>query len=382
MNDNTKKIVIAFVFTACKQSGPIQQMFNLIKHLDTNIFSSVLITLYDEPTDGTSKLKMYTEFGIPHYRCPMGKKEILLGKTGELRKLLTELQVDVIHSLGVFPDYAVARTGTGKQIITLRNYVWEDYLVKYGKIKGTIMAVLGLYTMKRTAKTVTCSESLARIYKERLNMEYDYIRNGVDVEKFTKTSQEEKTEMRKTLGLPQDAFIFVYSGQMLERKNQKFLLEAFEKTFNNAGVYLLLLGDGADYTTLKNRFGILENVDFRGNVKNVADYLKASDAYISTSKSEGMPNGVLEAMATGLPVILSDIPQHLEVYEANSNMGYIYAQGDEKDLQSKLITLVNENIEHMGETSFRTAHECFSAAIMSKNYQKIYFEIVEKNRNL
>lgn len=371
-----RKIKVAFVFTACKQSGPIQQMFNLIKNLDTSQFVPMLITLYDEPTNGTSKLKMYTDFGVPHYKCPLGKKDILLGKTEALKKLLSNLQIDVIHSLGVFPDYAIARMKLGKQIITLRNFVWEDYIVKFGKLKGTIIAKLHLYAMKRTAKTVTCSESLARIYKERLNMEYGYIRNGVDVEEFSKTSLDKKEKMRRTLGLPINSFIYVYSGQMLGRKNQRFLLEVFEKTFADDKVFLLLLGDGPDYEMLKERFAALSNIDFRGNVKNVSDYLKASDAYVSTSKSEGMPNGVLEAMATGLPVILSDIPQHLEVYEADQSMGYIYTQGDAEGLKEKMSTMINDDVAVMGEAAYRAVHECFSARSMSENYQRLYMQIV------
>ncbi len=378
-NSTDKKIKIAFVFTACKQSGPIQQMFNLIKNADSEVFEPVLITLYDEPTNGTSKLKMYTDFGIPHYRCPLGKKDILLGRTGALKKLLNELEVDVIHSLGAFPDYAVARLKTGKQIITLRNFVWDDYIVKFGRLRGTIMAWLQLYAMKRTAKTVACSESLSKIYKERLGLDYGFVRNGVDVEKFTETTPEEKAEMREKLELPKDAFIYTYSGQMLDRKNQKFLLEVFKDTFCDGKAYLLLLGDGADYESLKERFGGLSNVDFRGNVKNVGEFLKASDAYVSTSKSEGMPNGVLEAMATGLPVVLSDITQHLEVYEADTKMGYTYAQGNTEDLKAKLLKLAEGDAEAMGEAAYRAAHECFSAKIMSENYQKLYKEIAKSH---
>lgn len=374
-----RKIKIAFVFTACKQSGPIQQMFNLIKYLDTDRFAPILITLYDEPSDGTSNLKMYTDFGVPHYKCLLGKKDILFGKTGALKKMLTDLNIDVIHSLGVFPDYAIARMKLGKQIITLRNFVWEDYLIKFGKIKGTIMAELHLYAMKHTAKTVTCSESLSRIYRERSNMEFGYVRNGVDVEKFSKASPEEKKAMRIELGLPTDSFVYVYSGQMLDRKNQKFLLEVFEKTFVDDNVYLLLLGDGADYEKLKNCFGTERNVDFRGNVKNVSDYLKASDAYISPSKSEGMPNGVLEAMATGLPVILSDIPQHLEVYEADHNMGYTYTQGDAEALKEKMSIMLSADVVMMGKAAYKAAHECFSARTMSENYQRLYMQITNKN---
>lgn len=373
-----KKIRISFVFTACKQSGPIQQMFNLIKYLDKDVFEPILITLYDEPTDGTSRLKMYTDYGIEHYRCPLSKLDILLGKTSLLRKMIADLNVDVIHSLGVFPDYAIAKMKTGKQIITLRNYVWDDYPDKFGKIKGTVLANLHLYAMKHSAKTVACSESLSKLYSNRLGLNYDFVRNGVDVEKFNKSTTEQRLEIRKRLGLPHGAFIFVYSGQMLNRKNQKFLLDVFTETFDGYDPYLLLLGDGPDYQDLRKKFGQLPNVDFRGNVKNVNDFLKASDVYVSTSKSEGMPNGVLEAMATGLPVILSDIEQHLEVYNICKNIGYIYRQNNSADLSNVLTQMFNGNVYTMAENAYKVTHDFLSASTMSANYQNLYRSIANK----
>ena len=89
-----------------------------------------------------------------------------------------------------------------------------------------------------------------------------------------------------------------------------------------------------------------------------------------------MPNGVLEAMATGLPVILSDIPQHLEVYEADQSMGYIYTQGDAEGLKEKMSTMINDDVAVMGEAAYRAVHECFSARSMSENYQRLYMQIV------
>lgn len=64
----------------------------------------------------------------------------MLGRTKTLKNVLKEIQPDVIHSLGVFPDFAVSRMKCFNQIITLRNYVYEDYPAKFGKLLGTIMA--------------------------------------------------------------------------------------------------------------------------------------------------------------------------------------------------------------------------------------------------
>ena len=371
MSDMSKKRIV-FLMTHCKKSGPVQQMLNIIKNLDRDEFVPYLVTLYPEDEEG-SQLEKYLPY-VEHRYAPSGKLALVMGRATTLEKTLDEIKPDVIHSLGVFPDFAVSRMKRWKQVITLRNFVWDDYPAKFGKLQGGILAKLHLYAMKHTSKTVACSESLSKIYKERLGLEYGFIRNGVDVEQYSKAAAEEKSNIRKELGLPQDAFIYAYTGQMIERKNVGFLLEVFKNWDRKKRPYLLLLGGGVLLDGYKTQYGELDGIDFQGNVENVNHYLKACDAYVSTSMSEGLPNGVLEAMATGLPVVLSDIVQHLEIFEADNGIGAIYHQGEEGDLQQKLQE-VRENAMEMGERAFESAHRNFSAKGMSENYQKMYKEI-------
>lgn len=372
LKKENKKINIAFLVTACKKSGPIEQMLSIFTYMDRDIFNPILVTLYDEPIDGTSQLQRYLDIGVNHVQVPLGKKDILLGNTKELKKKLDELNVDIVHALGVFPDFALSRMKYPGHVTTLRNYVYEDYPVKFGKILGTIMAKMHLYAMKRTNQTWTCSSSLAKKYKQELNLEFPYIQNGVNVSNFTRPIVKQKEEMRKKLELPIDKRIYVYAGQFVARKDQKFLLELFteEKMLKNH--ILLLLGDGADFLTLKEKYKNVNNIIMPGSVNNVNEYLQASDVYIASSKSEGLPNGVLEAMAVGLPVILSDIEQHKEVYEANQNIGVLYQIGNKKDCLHKILSLDENEQIICSDEAYKCAHEQFSAERMSRQYQNEY----------
>lgn len=372
--NNEKKVRVLFIMTACKKSGPVQQMLNIIRYMDRDYFEAVLLTIYPEPDDGSSQLCEWFPY-VTHYYVPVGKTAILAGRTKKLSKKLAEIKPDVIHSLGVFPDYAISRMQVYPQVITLHNFIWEDYPAKYGRARGAILARMHLYAMKHAAKTVACSKSLSKLYKKKLKLTYGYIRNGVDTDLYTRPKAGEQKQIRRNIGLPQDAFIFVYCGQMIERKNQRFLLEAFRDHFPSDNMYLLLLGDGADYPALYGEFGKIQNIDFRGDVEHVNDYLKACDVYISTSKSEGMPNGVLEAMASGLPVILSDIVQHREIIQAACGIGFTYRQGDKADLIRKMEQIAADGCKRMGETAYKSAYENFSAYVMSKNYQDMYSAI-------
>lgn len=376
-NKMNKKINIAFLITACKKSGPIEQMLSIFTYMDQNKFNPILVTLYNEPTDGTSQLQRYLDIGVHHVQVPLGKKDILLGNTKVLKEKLDELNVDIVHALGVFPDFALSRMKYPGHVTTLRNFVYEDYPSKFGKIVGTIMAKMHLYAMKRTKQTWTCSESLSRKYSKELNLEFPYIQNGVNVSNFTCPTNTQKSEMREKLNLPMNKKIYIYAGQFVARKDQKFLLELFTEEEALKNSILLLLGDGADFCALKEQYREANNIIMPGSVNNVNEYLQASDIYITSSKSEGLPNGVLEAMAVGLPVILSDIEQHKEVYKANKNIGMIYQIGNKNDCLHKILSLgENELIKYSAE-AYKCAHEHFSAERMSKQYQDEYLRLVE-----
>ena len=107
----------------------------------------------------------------------------------------------------------------------------------------------------------------------------------------------------------------------------------------------------------------------------MSEYLKACDAYVSTSKSEGLPNSVMEAMATGLPVVLSDIEQHKEFFEVDDRIGYLYRQGDSADLIEKLRLIRGGKAAEAGRVAYEVVRENFNAEKMSLQYQEVYKEI-------
>lgn len=373
---NKKRII--YVMTSCRKTGPTQQTLNIIKNLDQTLFEPILITLYEEGT--SSKLSEYLPYIAEHYFVNLSKRNILLNKYQGLEKLLLELKPDIIHTVGVFPDYVISRIKTFKHVFTLRNYVYDDYLALFGKIKGMILARMQLYAVKHTEKVVACSQSLSEIYKQKLKLNFDFIRNGIDTHQFFPATVEEKKRIREFLNLPQEAFIFVCSGQLIKRKNLPFLLESFEKCFaNNNNVYLMIIGDGVMRPDLEFRYGKNKNIKFFGSVSDVAFHLKACDCCVSTSTSEGLPNSVLESMACGLPVILSDIEQHKELFLPDPNIGFLYKKNDMNDICNCFQKVINVVNDEMNLAAYNSAKNNFNAELMSKNYQNNVYSQILRN---
>lgn len=377
------KIKVTFVETNCKKNGPIKQTLNIIRNMDKEIFEPSLITVWSEDADN-SMIDDYKKLGIPVLSANLSKKKSVLVGRQEVGKLLEQLKPDIVQGVGMPPYRMTLGYKKAVHFITLRNYCYEDYPDYYGKILGTAMAFLDLNLIKKRMAAgepfVTCSESLTKMYKSRQNMEIPYIRNGVDVSQYTKRNITKTADVRENLELPLDKVIYVYSGGFIDRKNQREAITAFLKMKKNGDAVLLLLGDGTNFESLKSEFSQHQNILFRGKVSNVNEYLHASDVYLATSKSEGLPNGVLEAMACGLPVLLSDIPQHMEVLEADPECGHSYKLGNVEQLSNLMDQMLDEDLIKSGERSYKAVMENFTAEGMSRRYQNLYLKVLNREK--
>lgn len=128
------------------------------------------------------------------------------------------------------------------------------------------------------------------------------IPNGVDTERFRPAAFEaEKLELRRALGLPEEVPLIVTCGALVPRKGHDLLLRALQAV---PDAHLVLVGPQRNDTwraTLDALAG--PRVHFVGLAWNVEEYLRAGDAFWFASAVEGLPNAVIEAMASGLPVV-------------------------------------------------------------------------------
>lgn len=372
-----KKIRICFVETNCKKNGPIKQTLNIIRYMDRNIFEPILLTLWEEE-QSNSMISDYKKQNIQIVCAGLTKYTTFIIGRQKVTKLLQQLKPDIIQGVGMPPYRTTLGYKKALHFITLRNYCYEDYPDYYGKIKGLIMAYLDMRLIRKNIKKepiITCSSSLTYLYKTKQNLDIPFIRNGVNVEQYRKRELDKVSLLRTQLNLPLEKVIFVYGGFFIDRKNQQECIEGFLKSKSNSNSVLLLLGDGKERKTLYSKYKDYPQIIFAGQVDNIQNYLSASDIYISSSKSEGLPNGVLEAMACGLPLLLSDIPQHMEIFSINASIGYSYQLGNIKDLSNKIDLILYSNLIEMGESSYKTLQENLTAEIMSKNYQKLYKQL-------
>ena len=139
---------------------------------------------------------------------------------------------------------------------------------------------------------------------------YQMIPNGVELDKFA-FDEEKRCKMRRGLGITENTFVLGHVGRITAPKNHAFLVELFaEYHTSNPNSKLLLVGDGELLENVKQqveRLGIREAVIATGNRANTQDYYQAMDVFVFPSLWEGLPVSVVEAQASGLKCLLSDV---------------------------------------------------------------------------
>ena len=181
------------------------------------------------------------------------------------------------------------------------------------------------------------------LYKKNL---YSINGMGINASKFPFSTEENKSYLREKYNIPKDDFLLIYVAEFSKRKNQKFLIESLKvlisEGYNN--VKLLLLGDGVlldDMKQYSKTLGIEDNIIFKGYIKEVCDYYQISDICVSSSRIEGLPFNIMEAMSTGLPVIASKIKGHIDLVNPGEN-GFLYEYNNINEFCNHVKVLFND----------------------------------------
>ena len=363
-----RRIKVLYLIPRCTKSGPIQVLENIVKHMDERKYDLYLISIEPENPQRTILESFSKRFKYQYIE--VNKTKALLGLTNDLKRAIEKINPDVIHSTGIIPDMIISRLFPEKQILIVHANLWIDYQYLCGKIPGYLLALWHIGIIKKSRKAIACSKSLADIYNKQ-GIHIDYIRNGV--KSVTTIS---KSLNREDLNLPVGMVLFLYAASFNERKNHRFLLEVFseiEQKIDNVG--LILLGDGPTFEDLYEEYNNTSNIRFVGRVSNVVDYIHNCDFFVSSSIQEGMPMGVLEAMSEGMPVLLSDIPQHKEIFEINDKIGFLFKLNNKKDFIEKLERILQIDKELASLECVKTIKESFDEEKMSIQYQNMYDEI-------
>lgn len=205
------------------------------------------------------------------------------------------------------------------------------------------------------------------------------IENGIEVERYSPTA--DKPARRDALGLDPARRVLVHVARHHPVKDQATLIRGFTLAADALpDVDLVLVGDGPlrdELTTLARSLGVLSRVKFVGVQRNVPDWLAAADAFALTSVSEAASLTLLEAMATGLPVVVSAVGGNPEIVRKNVD-GLHFARGDAAGLAVCLRKLFTDAglMRRLGANGRARAVERYRLSRTVAEYAELYARLV------
>ena len=147
-----------------------------------------------------------------------------------------------------------------------------------------------------------------------------------------------------------------------------------------------IIGDGPTRPALidlASRLGIASSIEFLGHREDVAALLAETDVYAFPSRTEAFPNGLIEAMAAGLPVVTSAVGGMLELVEDGRN-GLLVPPDDDSALASRIITLLTDaaTARQLGEAARATIESRYSFDRMIASFEQLYMSELTRRRTL
>ncbi|MBU3110759.1 glycosyltransferase family 4 protein [Clostridium lacusfryxellense] len=201
---------------------------------------------------------------------------------------------------------------------------------------------------------------------------------GIDLNKFQNQTLVKKTELRKKYGYREDDFILIYVAELSYRKHQDLIIDAVNLLSRKIpNIKLLIVGSGKlsqQYVKQVNKLNLQENVHFLGYRKDIECLMNMSDIAVSSSRQEGLPVNVMEAMATGLPIVVTDVRGNRDLVHNGEN-GYVVDIEDVEMFSSSLESLYrSEDLrKEFGEKSLELI-KIYSLENVMKEMKKNYEE--------
>ena len=172
-------------------------------------------------------------------------------------------------------------------------------------------------------------------------------------------------------------------GRLAAPKDFETLLAAVGQ-LDQARVHLSIVGEGparGELETLVDRLGIRPIVEFAGEVADVPTRLSRSDVFVLSSRSEGLPISVLEAMAAGLPVVATAVGGLAELVD-HGTTGFLVPPGDIDSLARRVEELVDDPAlrARMGSAARQRAHEVFDLGMWEAAHRRVYRDLLERTQ--
>ena len=347
---------------------------NPLQELGYEVHFAANFTLdIDKVSDDSLKLHQ-----VDFQRSPFSLKNINAYK--QIKKIIKEGNYDIIHCQspvgGALTRVAFKniKQKKGRIIYTAHGF---HFYKGAPLLNWMLFYPVEKYLSKYTDTLITINQEDYELAKRKFKKckDIQYVPGvGIDSKKFEFIMNEPpKKKLRKSLGLKDKDFVMIYPARLDKNKNQIFLINAMEKLVNkNKNIKLLLPGiddlNGYYQNIVKNK-NLENNIIFLGYRNDISKLLKISNIAVSSSKREGLPINILEAMCCGLPVVALNCRGMSDLIK-NGRNGYI-VNSEQEFIDSVLLIYQNDIHDSLNKTNNQVLFD-YSMSNVNKKMKQFF----------
>ncbi len=362
------KISILYTIPNFVTAGSGRAMLNVIERLDRDRFAPSICVL----KRGGDLERVVERLDVPLFHAPFSVPTApffnLVFRTLRAARQFNQ-QFDLWHSFhyaGDITEPFIARlAGTKAWLYTKKNMSWIGRRWRMRSFMARGIAVQ--------------NTEMARSFFRRALEKIRYIPPGVDANAFSPGPASEA--LRAAWGFPDGTVVFGHVANIVPVKNHTFLITALAKT--RAPIGLVFAGDFLDAAyadqikTLVHQLGLSSRVRFLGKVRDTSTLLRTVDGFVFASLQEACPVAVLEAMASGLASVVTEIPAMKDIHVASETALVTAPENvDAFALAMDELALDLSQRERLGAQARQRVQTRFTLEKEAADYQKFYSEIL------
>ncbi|WP_417588603.1 glycosyltransferase [Owenweeksia hongkongensis] len=367
------KVKILHTIRQGQIGGGETHVLDLVANLDKSKFSSEVLSFTEG--DMVSRLR---EMGVVCHVIPT-TRPFDFSVWGEVKKLMVERGYDMIHAHGTRAcsnSFNSANKLGLPLVYTIHG--WSFHQDQSNLIRN-IRELSEKFLVHRTTKNISVSESNNNDGIRRLGMPNSQIVNyGINLEKFNAAGSYELN--RSELGLPEDKTLVGMVVRLTIQKDPLTFLKAANLALQNSNeLHFVVVGGGeleAKCKTYVTQAGLDEHISFVGFRTDVPAVLNLLDIYCLPSLWEGLPIGVLEAMAMAKAIVATPVDGTKEVIEHNVS-GMLFPEYDAEKMADCIIDLAVDDAKRkmVGENALSKIKESFTVDRMAEEIGDLYRQL-------